>query len=237
MKTKVLFGWIIAYAVAMAFLESAVVIWIREVLYPDGFSFPLTEMDPGMAVTEIIREAATMIMLVSVAAIAGSHFTERFAWFILAFGVWDIFYYIFLWILIGWPGSVMDWDVLFLIPVTWTGPVITPVIISLLMIFLGVVIVRGRDKGVRIVLKGWHWILLIAGSLIVITAFAMDYSRFVLKHYTISELINLPDSDGLFRLALSYEPERFSWLLFVVGALVISVVPFNLLIRKTGEKK
>jgi hypothetical protein len=237
MKTKFLFGWIIAYAVAMAFLESAVVIWIREVLYPNGFSFPLTEMDPGLAVTEIIREAATMIMLVAVAVIAGKHFTERFAWFILAFGVWDIFYYIFLWILIGWPESLMEWDVLFLIPVTWTGPVITPVIISVLMIFLGMVIIRGRDMGVRIVLKGWHWLLLIAGSLIVITAFAMDYSRFVLKHYTIRELINLPDSDGLFRLALSYEPEKFSWLLFIAGALVICIVPFNLLIRQKGEKK
>ena len=230
MKIRTLIVWVVAYAVAMAFLESAVVVYIRELLYPDGFSFPLAEMDSRLAVTEILREATTMIMLVAVATIAGKRFTERFAWFVFAFGVWDIFYYIFLWLLIGWPGSLMEWDVLFLIPVTWTGPVIAPIIISLIMISLALLLLLYPGESPYFKLSGWHWVLLIAGSLVVITAFAWDYSAFILQQYSIRELINLPDTEGLFRLALTYVPVRFNWPLFTTGALIIIAVPVHILI-------
>jgi hypothetical protein len=55
----------------------------------------------------------------------------------LAFGVWDIFYYVFLKVLTGWPHSLMDWDILFLLPLPWWGPVIAPVSIAVLMILWG----------------------------------------------------------------------------------------------------
>lgn len=241
MKIRTLIAWVVAYAVAMAFLESTVVVYLRELFYPNGFSFPLAEMDSRLAVTEILREAATLIMLVAVAVIAGKRFTERFAWFIFAFGVWDIFYYIFLWLLIGWPGSLMEWDVLFLIPVTWTGPVITPVIISLIMILLALLLLFYPGKPPYFKLSGWHWVLLIAGSLVVITAFAWDYSAFILQQYSIRELINLPDNEGLFRFSLSYVPVKFNWPLFTAGAFIIIAVPVQILItlyesRKTVKK-
>ena len=129
------------FSVAMAFLESAVVVYIRELLYPDGFKFPLAAMDSSLALTEIIREAATIIMLAGAAVIAGKTFSQKFAWFLFCFAVWDIFYYIFLKLIIGWPSSLFEWDVLFLIPVTWTGPVISPLIVAVLMIILAMVII------------------------------------------------------------------------------------------------
>ena len=69
-------------------------------------------------------------------AIAGN-FRQWLAGFMISFGVWDIFYYVFLRLLIGWPESLMTWDLLFLLPVPWVGPVIAPVLVSLSMIVAG----------------------------------------------------------------------------------------------------
>ena len=84
--------WIFVFAAAMGFLESAVVVYIREIYYPEGFAFPLKEMSQTLAVTELFRELATMVMLVGMAALASKRFTVAVAWFIYAFAVWDIFY-------------------------------------------------------------------------------------------------------------------------------------------------
>ena len=83
---------------------------------------------------ETAREAATIVMLGSIAVIAGKTIRERLAYFFLAFGVWDIFYYFFLRLTIGWPKSFSDLDIFFLLPFPWVGPVFVPVIISALLI-------------------------------------------------------------------------------------------------------
>ena len=103
-------------SIAMGFLECAVVIYMREILYPGGFEFPLAAIEGDLALTEILREAATMVMLLAIGLMAGRNRSERFAWFLYSFAVWDIFYYVFLKILIGWPSSLLTWDILFLIP-------------------------------------------------------------------------------------------------------------------------
>jgi hypothetical protein len=108
--------WLAIYAVAMAFVESAVVVYLRALYYPQGFDFPLVPMRPGMIALEIGREAATLIMLLGVAALAGADRWECFLAFCLSFGIWDIFYYAWLWIFIRWPPSLFTWGVLFLIP-------------------------------------------------------------------------------------------------------------------------
>ena len=133
------------FGIAMAYLESAVVVYMREIYYPEGFTFPLKMIEGRIAVTEIFREAATMVMLVTIAMIASRHAIERFAWFLYTFAIWDIFYYVFLYLLLGWPSSLMTWDILFMIPVTWTGPVLAPVINSITMILLATIIIH-RSK-------------------------------------------------------------------------------------------
>ena len=75
-------------------------------------------------VVEIAREAATIVMLLCVAFIAEKTRRGRFACFMLVFGVWDIAYYLWLWATLSWPPSLFTWDILFLIPLIWTGPVI-----------------------------------------------------------------------------------------------------------------
>ena len=79
--------WVTLFAIAMGLLESAVVIYMRELLYPGGFSFPLSPIPERLAVTELLRELATLVMLVGVGVVAGRNFPERFAWFIFSFGV------------------------------------------------------------------------------------------------------------------------------------------------------
>jgi hypothetical protein len=136
----------ILFAIAMAYCEAAVVVYLREVYYPDGFSFPLKSPQEKLIVIEIFREAATLVMLILVSALCGRKFWERFAYFIVLFGIWDVFYYVWLRVTTGWPSSLFEWDILFLIPLPWIGPVIAPLCISLLMIIIGWSIIRLYDS-------------------------------------------------------------------------------------------
>ena len=59
-------SWLIIFSIAMAYLESAVVVYLREIYYPDGFSFPLTPINAYIFITEFWREIATIIMLAGI---------------------------------------------------------------------------------------------------------------------------------------------------------------------------
>src|SRR5690349_12153523 len=95
--------WLTAFIIALVFLESAVVIYLRRLYYPQGFAFPLVPIPPDIGMIEFLREAATMIMLLGIAVIGGRNTAQRFALFIYSFAVWDIFYYVFLKIFDHWP--------------------------------------------------------------------------------------------------------------------------------------
>jgi hypothetical protein len=131
---------VVAYAAAMAYLESAVVVYLQRALsITPAQLFPL--QNPGavgdLAAIEVGREFATMVMLVMVGVIAGRRWTDRLAWTAVAFGVWDILYYAWLWVFIGWPTSPGTWDILFLIPLPWAGPVWAPITVSLALVGFG----------------------------------------------------------------------------------------------------
>lgn len=138
----------------MGYLEAAVVVYLRELYYPEGFhihekvNFPfikfgaVKELKPfsrKLVYTEIGRETATIIMLISFAIAAGNSLTTYVAYFLLLFGIWDIFYYVFLKIILGWPESLFTTDVFFLIPVPWIGPVWLPVLLSVLLVTFSII--------------------------------------------------------------------------------------------------
>ena len=137
--------WLIvfAYAVAMAWVEAAAVLYLRTIVHRiepwQPNPFPVIG---GMASVEVAREAATLLMLLAVGMLAGRSWRSRLGFAAIAFGVWDIFYYVFLKAMCGWPHSLMDWDILFLIPLPWWGPVLAPVLISLLLILWGTLACR-----------------------------------------------------------------------------------------------
>ena len=139
--------WLSAYAVAMAYVESAVVVYLRAIYYPEGFSFPIVIIPDAMTWIEVGREAATLIMLVGVSLLAGADRWERFLFFCTAFGVWDIFYYVWLRVFLGWPTSLLTWDILFLIPVPWIGPVLAPILISVGLICGGIWLLWLKSRG------------------------------------------------------------------------------------------
>jgi hypothetical protein len=236
---RTIFLWLSLFSIAMGFLESAVVIYLREIVYPGGFEFPLQPIREHLALTEVLREAATLIMLSAIAVIAGRTRTEKFAWFLYCFATWDIFYYIFLWLLIGWPESLFTWDILFLIPVTWTGPVIAPALVSLTMILLAIIIVYYTDKTTTTSISPAGWILLVTGAIIIFLGFVWDYSAFILRHYSFSELWQVPKG-ALFDLSMVYIPEKFNWMLFAAGEAIIFsaiIIFFRRTAKHYREKK
>lgn len=211
--------WLLIFGLAMGLLESAVVVYLRELYYPEGFAFPLKPMSPALILTEILREAATLVMLIAVGVLTGRTRTERFAYFIYTFAVWDIFYYVFLKLLLNWPESLLTWDILFLLPTTWAGPVIAPLILSLLMIALSLAISYFTDHSLQTRITAREWLALVAGSLVVIVSFTLAYVQFMLSYFSLAKLL-IPDSEVMDR-ALTFVPHRFHWGIFAAGALII----------------
>lgn len=217
------FIWVSIFAISMGFLETAVVVYLREIIYAGDFEFPLKVLSMDLAVTELLREVATVLMLVGIGVLAGSKPSEKLAWFMYAFAIWDIFYYVFLKALLDWPKTLLDWDVLFLIPVTWVGPVIAPVILAFLMILLAMLMVYFNQKLKKVFISWKEWMLLILGSIVAIISFTYDYSKYILDHYSFAEATNLSSRQGLMDLSIEYIPETFIWWVFWLGAGIISV--------------
>lgn len=147
---------LIVFGVAFGFVEAAVVFYLRQlihfhqgnvithykVLLNLGF---ITFVDPTrrllanhrVADVEVARESATIVMLVCVAYLAATTWRKRVGAFLVGFACWDLTYYLFLRIIDSWPSSLMTKDVYFLIPVTWIGPVLTPIVLSIVILALG----------------------------------------------------------------------------------------------------
>jgi len=214
------------FAISMGFLETAVVVYLREILYPGGFRFPLVPISHKLATVELFREAATLFMLISVGWITGRTRFEKFILFLYAFAIWDIFYYIFLKLILNWPDSLVTWDILFLIPVTWTGPVLAPLISCLNMIILAFATVHLINIKAKVTLNKAEWSLLIAGACLQFLAFVWDYSRFILQSYSPGELWNLHGNKALYALSKQYIPLSFNWTVFLLGELFIMATIF-----------
>jgi len=214
--TRLLF-WPTLFAVSMAFLESAVVVYLRELYYPYGFAFPLKSMSGIVVITEVFRELATLLMLLSVAVIAGATSRQRLAWFIYCFAVWDIFYYVFLKVLLNWPESWLTWDLLFLIPTAWTGPVIVPLLVSGAMILFALVLLTRISSGIHLpVMRISLWITI--GALLVFVSMIWDFTLYMQEQSSLSSMFRIRLTDQ----ALSvYVPKRFPWLFFIPGMVFI----------------
>ncbi len=216
-------SWVIAlgiFAIAMGFLEAAVVVYLRALYYPTGFNFPLTPMSNSLLSTELFRELATLIMLASIAYITSKNLTVRFATFIFTFGIWDIFYYLFLKIILDWPQSLFTWDILFLLPVTWSGPVIAPIIVSVTFIVLAMVIYYFHSNNRNKPLTMTETLLFIAGSLIIFYSFISDFLSYIATFLPLIKWFNQSTSSALLKLTYTYIPNSFYWYIFLAGELI-----------------
>jgi len=215
------------FAAAMGFLEAIVVVYLRALYYPEGFGFPLAAMPEGIYLAEVLREICTLAMLAAVAWLgAGTSFT-RFTCFLYLFGVWDLFYYIALKLLLNWPASLFTWDVLFLIPITWIGPVIAPVLCALAMILLHMAAVRFLARGERAAFNRSEWLLLAAGALFVYISFTIDYTLLIFRNDPVGLLTNGTGNKEFVHIFTQFDPSRFAWEIYIPGLLLILAAIFS----------
>jgi hypothetical protein len=196
LHSKIIFSSL--FAISMAYLESAVVVYLRELFYPNGFQFPLVEIPFKLLAIEIGREVATILMLYAYAKSVSRNSREVFAYFSLTFGIWDIWYYIWLKLLLDWPATMLDWDILFLIPLPWVGPVIAPILVSLALICSAYIILRFENKNKPLILTNIDWILEILSGILIILSFLTPFDE---------------------QKSLQ-QPDYFSWWIFLSGFLL-----------------
>ena len=215
-------AWVLAglylFGIGFGFIEAAVVVDLRAILGPKfdriagrttGELFPMVPFDleriakddPSAARlmrVEVLREAATMVLLVGVGLAAGRSAIGRFAAFVVGFGVWDLVYYLSLRWLIDWPASAWTWDVLFLIPVPWAAPVLAPAIVAASMVLAGSIVIVEVSAGRTFRVSRWEWLAIVAGGLVLIASFCWDW-----RH-----------------IAGGGMPEAFPWLVFSIGEII-----------------
>jgi hypothetical protein len=204
--------WLIVavFAAAMAWVESAVVFYLRTMINRiEPYQPHPLPLIGGLGPAELVREAATLIMLLMVGILAGRTWRSRLGYFAIAFGVWDIFYYVFLKLLCGWPHSVLDWDILFLLPLPWWGPVLAPVSIALLMILWGTLVSTWRIPPALKSSEWKIWLLNFLGIALALYVFMADTLR--VAGQSIEVLRNVL-------------PPSFNWPLFCL-ALVLMAAP------------
>lgn len=222
--------WITAYAIAMGVLEAAVVIYLRRLYFPEGFRFPMRSVETDIMVVELWRELATLIMLLAVGSVAGRTPSERFAYFIYTFGIWDLVYYAFLKLALGWPESLLTWDILFLLPVPWVGPVLAPCIVAATMCGIALTAIRFTDRGLSVAMTPRERALLIAGALVIIVSFTLDWVQ--VEGPTLWQNI-VQDRDLLFGLG-DYVPQRYPWWIFAIGE-TLGLVAWNAWARRINR--
>lgn len=188
-------AWLAVFAIAMGLLEAVCVIYLRRLLPVEDGQFLLPRAHRNV---EIVREACTLVMLASVAWLAGIHARSRVACFFFAFGIWDILYYVGLRWLAGWPESLLTWDCLFLIPEPWYGPVLAPVLISLWFV-AACCVLHAREQQGRPLRIGAGFIAL------ELLACAIWYASFVVNNH------------GARAAAAAHAP--YPWGLFAAGLL------------------
>jgi hypothetical protein len=195
------------YAVAMAYVEAAAVVYLRRVYGIGDLLRDVVPYDARLAAIELGRETATLVMILAVGFVAGRSVQSRLGFACVVFGTWDIVYYAWLRVMLGWPDSLLAPDLLFLIPLPWWGPVLAPVLVALLSIAGGARAVLHDDRGEVMRANPLTWAGLLAGALAILYAFMAD------------ALGALPaGAETLSRL----RPTRFNWALFLAGYLALT---------------
>jgi hypothetical protein len=212
-----LFASLLLFGASFGFVEAAVVAYLRphyEAVHAHAYPerreddfFPLLRFDQLQAagslpaqllIVELVREVATLVMLAAVGLAIAQNFRQWVAGFAIAFGVWDLCYYLFLKVLLDWPDTLLTWDLLFLLPVPWVGPVVAPVLVSVSLVGAGALVLKREARGDPVRLGGANGAAILLGGILIVTSFCCDYLHLM--------------SGGM--------PRDFNWTLFSVGEAV-----------------
>lgn len=168
----------VVFGIAFGYIESAVVVYLRAIFHAQGFDFPLEVFDVTatgrrLLLTEVGREAATLVLIVTAAWLFGRTRQQRIAYALVIFAVWDVFYYVWLKVLLDWPASLMTWDILFLIPVVWAAPVLYPVLVSLAMFAFATGLLYRSARDQPLIITRRDWLVWPAGTIIMVISFCL----------------------------------------------------------------
>ena len=201
---------VVIFAAGMAWVEAACVYYLRVLTNRlEPYQVDPLPLHGLLAQVEVVREGATMIMLLMVGVLAARAWSKRLAYALIAFGTWDIFYYVFLRVITGWPASPFDWDVLFLLPLPWWGPVWAPVSIALLMIIWGTLTTQRPPAPPATAFSRTLWVASTLGVALALYVFMAD------------AIHSIPQGFDATRSAL---PQSFNWSLFC-AALTLMAAP------------
>lgn len=192
--TKPLF-WLMVWGVAFGYIEASVVVYLREIYYPEGFTFPVLIIQDHIMLTEVIREAVTLLIIWATVCLSYQKLQSRIAAYVVLFGIWDIFYYIFLKLLLNWPEKFNTWDILFLIPAPWVGPVWAPVLVSIGFIYAGLSILIRNHQNHFLHFDKTFILLEISAALLIVISFIIPGSSVIEQSL----------------------PTHFPWYLFLLG--------------------
>jgi hypothetical protein len=220
------------FGISFGYVEAAVVVYLRTIYDPireqisparsPGDLFPLIRLEQLQAAgphhmhrlkTELGRELATLVLLGGAALLAARNFREWMAAFVVSFGIWDICFYLFLRLLIDWPTSLLTWDILFLLPLPWVGPVISPTLIAAVMIITGSLVLWRERHDRPVEFTHGHWAALVAGGIVLVVSFCWDYRNIMAGGY----------------------PQPFNWPLYGAG-LLLAIVAFTHAFLRKGER-
>lgn len=222
------FAWLFTFSVAMAMLEAAVVIYLRIIFFPKAFHFPMVDIPNPLKATELGRELATLVMLWAIGYFGGHNKPTRFAWFLVAFAVWDIFYYVFLYVFLQWPESILAWDILFLIPVPWFGPVLSPVLVCLTLLAFAAVILYAQSRPFPLRTNtGERWLIWL-GCIVVLFTYTYD---FLLYAHRLEVSLKFAFT--------TYVPKSYNWPLFAlgIGTVITGIGMFLYRVRQSGHER
>lgn len=222
-RTSARIAAVLIFSIAMAWVESATVAYLRTLVHRvDPYQLAPLPIAASFGSVEIIREAATLAMLAAVGWLAGISAKSRLGFFLISFGIWDIFYYLFLKIIVGWPHTIFDWDVLFLIPLPWWGPVLSPILVSLVLIVIGTFLQRSNTGDAKANAGRFSWVLSFCGMILALVVF-LDHS-----------LQALLKGSGAVTEEL---PAHFNWMVFILSLLLMLTPVFAWGIRSVKTDK
>ncbi len=211
---------VVLFTIAFAYIEAAVVVYLRAIFHPNGFDFPLEIFSVSpiwrkLLLIEIGREAATLVVIFTGSSLSGRNGQQRAAYFLTIFAVWDLFYYVWLKVLLDWPASIMDWDVLFLIPVTWASPVLAPVLVSLAMLAFAVVILYLDSEQKVVRLSRFEELGFFVACLIIVISFCIAGLHITKPNFAY----------------------YFSWPMFLAGLISAIMLFLRCILRQMGPDK
>lgn len=204
--------YLVILGISFGYIEAAVVYYLRKLCYPSGFFFPLVLPSLNIIGVEIAREVATIFLLLSFSFLIDKGI-KKWGYFCIVFGIWDIFYYVFLFILLKWPPSFFTYDILFLIPVAWVSPVLCPLMVSSILILYGFFILRTE----KINISKKDKLMLVFSLFFIFLSFT--FKSFQNPDVYISKKLTVYD---------------FPWILFLTG-LILFVIHFSLLYNKSKK--